>query len=175
MRLLFSPITLLFTLLGMALGLVLAVVIFVLRWTFGPLWRAVFPAPSMTAVPYVLDGDTLAFDGDIRIRLHGIDAPEMDHPEGAASKRYLQSLIGAGPVRVVQHAQDKYGRIVAKVFTPAGLDICAAMVEGGYARAYTSFTADYARLEKRARKGRVGLWGQGGLALHPELWRKAQR
>jgi len=169
------PFTLTFSLLGVVLGLALAVVVFVIRWTFGPLWRHVFPAPSMTGMPYVLDGDTLAFDGDIRVRLHGMDAPEMDHPEGQASKRHLQALIGNAPVRVVKQAQDKYGRVVAKVFNAQGVDVSAAMVADGYARAYTSFTREYAGLEKTARRTGAGLWGQGGLALHPELWRKAQR
>jgi endonuclease YncB( thermonuclease family) len=131
--------------------------------------------PSFEAIPYVLDGDSLAFNNDIRIRLYGIDAPEIDHPEGQLAKRHLQNLIQNQTVRVVVKETDKYGRGIAKVFLPNGDDLSARMVADGYARAYASFTSSYVALEKKARKEKTGLWAQNGLAIHPELWRKAQR
>jgi endonuclease YncB( thermonuclease family) len=130
---------------------------------------------TFEAVPYILDGDSLAFDHDIRIRLYGMDAPEMDHPEGVLAKRHLESLVQGQKVRVVVKDEDQYGRGVAKVFLPNGEDLSARMVADGYARAYESFTSSYVGLEKKAKKGKVGLWANDGLKLHPELWRKAQR
>jgi micrococcal nuclease len=163
-RLLVAAVTVAFFLLGLVFSGILSL--------FG--WKR-REDMSFEAVPYILDGDSLAFDNDIRIRLYGMDAPEMDHPEGALAKRHLQSLIQGQKVRVVVKEEDKYGRGVAKVFLPNGEDLSARMVADGYARAYASFTSSYVALEKKAKKDRVGLWASNGLALHPELWRKAQR
>lgn len=165
-------------LIGLVIGTALGLLAKGLVLLLGGTW----PSNTFTAMPYVIDGDTLAFDGDVRVRLHGLDAPEMDHPTGKASKDHLKALIGGRAVTVRIVAIDKYGRHVAKVFAPDGTDLCKAMVAHGYARAYTSFSRDYARDEAQAKKTRaglwgqnVGLWGQNGMSLHPELWRKAQR
>lgn len=144
-------------------------------WVVAKIKGFFFPAKTISGVPYVIDGDGLAFDGDIRIRLFGLDAPEMDHPEGAISKDHLRRLIGGRAVKVVVKDQDKYGRLVGQVFDADGRDLNAAMVADGYARAYGSFSKAYVGLERQAKRNGAGLWGQGGLQLHPELWRKAQR
>jgi len=91
------------------------------------------------------------------------------------AKRHLETLVGGQTVKVVVKEEDKYGRGVAKVFLPNGEDVSARMVSDGYARAYASFTSSYVALERQARKAKTGLWANNGLALHPELWRKAQR
>lgn len=161
------------------IGFLISLPFVVAGFVLGVLWRAVTKRwaedLNFEGKAYVLDGDTLAFDGDIRVRLYGMDAPEMDHPEGLVSKRYLESLIAEKPVKVVFVEEDKYGRGVCKVYSAEGHDLSARMVGDGYARSYGSFTSAYVQLEKKARKTQAGLWGQNGLALHPEFWRKAQR
>lgn len=84
----------------------------------------------------VVDADTYVADidlgwrvwmRDIRIRLAGVNAPEMSTPEGVAARAWavnlLNSLMPVGdsgplkvPVRVVSHSLDKYGRVLGDVF-----------------------------------------------------------
>ena len=182
LRLFLSPFFWLVALVARLLGMLLGKTLILLFHGLVRLLGGSVPSPTFIAHPYVIDGDTLAFEGDVRVRLHGLDAPEMDHPTGKASKDHLKRLIAGRPVTVRIVDTDKYGRHIAKVYAPDGTDLCKAMVAQGYARAYTSFSRDYARDEAQAKKTRAGLWakdaglwGRNGMALHPELWRKAQR
>ena len=73
---------------------------------------------------YVVDGDTLRC-GSERIRLLGIDAPEMGScprwrvcvsGDGEASKRSLIAALRYGAVRYQPVTMDRYGRTVAVVW-----------------------------------------------------------
>ncbi len=69
---------------------------------------------------YVVDGDSLRC-GDIRLRLLGIDAPELHGcpkwrvcvaGDGPAAKRSLQEATKLGPVRYEVVTVDRFGRSV---------------------------------------------------------------
>jgi endonuclease YncB( thermonuclease family) len=167
-RLLSSFLRLSFTLLGLALALL------PLLWRLAKWLLGIRPQP-FSGRAYVLDGDSLAMEGDLRIRLWGLDAPEMSQPEGRAAKDHLTLLIGTHPLTILPKAKDKYGRLVAQVLLPDGTCVNERMVADGYARAYTDFTRTYARLERTAQREGRGLWGIGGLRLHPSLWRQHTR
>ncbi len=62
-----------------------------------------------------VDGDTIRVGGE-RIRLRGIDTPEMSEIEGPAAKRRLEELLRNGPIRIVPHGRDVYDRLLADVF-----------------------------------------------------------
>jgi len=62
-----------------------------------------------------VDGDTIRV-GSQRIRLRGIDTPEMSELEGPAAKQRLEQLLRSGSVRIVPHGRDVYNRLVADVF-----------------------------------------------------------
>jgi micrococcal nuclease len=64
---------------------------------------------------HVVDGDTIRV-GSERIRLRGIDTPEMSEIQGPAAKQRLEELLRTGPIRIVLHARDGYDRLVADVF-----------------------------------------------------------
>lgn len=64
---------------------------------------------------HIIDGDTLRM-GSERIRLRGIDTPELSEPGGQAARLRLEQLLQEGPIRIVPHGQDVYGRTVADVF-----------------------------------------------------------
>jgi micrococcal nuclease len=73
---------------------------------------------------YVVDGDSLRC-GDTRVRLLGIDAPEISHcprwrvcvaGDGQAAKRSLRVALSSGPVRYQPVTVDRYGRTVAVVW-----------------------------------------------------------
>lgn len=122
----------------------------------------------MTGVARVIDGDTLAI-GEVRIRLHGIDAPEMGQPCadmrgrelacGEMSKAAL-SAMAVGNMTCEARDLDRYGRIVA-VCRVAGRDLNAAMVAQGAAFAYAKYSKDYVQIEARARREGRGFWRAG--------------
>lgn len=73
---------------------------------------------------FVVDGDTIHC-GHPRIRLLGIDAPEIEHcpryrvcapGDGQASRRSLIAALRYGPVRFQPKAIDRFGRTVAVVW-----------------------------------------------------------
>ena len=67
----------------------------------------------------VIDGDTVVVldssNVQRKIRLQGIDAPEVGQSYGKASKKYLSGLVAGKRVIVDYRKRDRYGRIVGKV------------------------------------------------------------
>jgi endonuclease YncB( thermonuclease family) len=136
---------------------------------------------AVTSKPVrVIDGDTLAI-GEARIRLHGIDAPELAQTCtdssgrawtcGAWSKAVLKRLT-SGAVNCVEKDVDRYGRSVAACFVD-GVDINAAMVAQGAAYAYVKYSSDYLRDQNAARAKSVGMWRAG--AQMPSEYRADKR
>ena len=117
----------------------------------------------------VVDGDTVVFlsatGQRIRLRLAGIDAPEMAMPYGCLAKNMLIQLVGAGDVTVHAKKLDRFGRTVAKVIAKDG-DVNLALINQGlawhykrYAHEQTSSDADaYAQTENEAKAREAGLW-----------------
>jgi endonuclease YncB( thermonuclease family) len=73
---------------------------------------------------YVVDGDSLRC-GDERLRLLGIDAPELgrcprwrvcERGDGQAAKRSLIAALQLGPIRYEPVTRDRFGRMVAVVW-----------------------------------------------------------
>ena len=76
----------------------------------------------------MIDGDTfwVVLDTGMRafsrqkLRLRGIDCPELDTPEGRAAKKFVESLLRDAPeLTVLTRKNDKYDRYEADVFLPA--------------------------------------------------------
>ena len=117
--------------------------------------------------PLVIDGDTIFTNGQ-KIRLHGIDAPEMGQEGGEAAKALLDHMLSGEQITVQKTGEDKYGRIVAKLHTHEG-DICKLMVARGYAVA--SFHDDYTSTQKHAERTRRALWRGNGIS-DPSAYRR---
>lgn len=93
------------------------------------------------ASPRVIDGDTLRC-GATRIRLSGIDAPELPGHcrrgracapgDPYASTDNLRRLTASGAIRCRQTDIDRYGRIVARC-SAGNRDLSCEQVRGGYA------------------------------------------
>jgi micrococcal nuclease len=64
---------------------------------------------------HAVDGDTIRV-GSQRVRLRGIDTPEMSEFEGPAAKQRLEQLLRSGSIRIVPRGRDVYNRLVADVF-----------------------------------------------------------
>ena len=134
-------------------------------------------AHSLTGNAKVIDGDTIVVAGQL-VRLHGIDAPELDQTFqwrgqqivcGTMSLAALEALIAGVKVRCEVVERDRHGRIVAKVFSPNGVDISRRLVSAGWAMAYRRYSKDYVDAENEARKAKRGMWR--GTFMKPWAWR----
>jgi micrococcal nuclease len=88
---------------------------------------------------WVIDGDTVDIGGT-RIRLSGIDAPEMDHPYGKNAKWTLVTLCKGQEVRAVFEGDLSHDRAVATCYLPDGRDLSAEMVKAGMAIDWKKFS-----------------------------------
>jgi endonuclease YncB( thermonuclease family) len=114
----------------------------------------------------VIDGDGLRIGGE-RIRLWGIDAPELDqecsrdqtvYPCGAEARDVLDRLLGAGMPSCQRLYDDAYGRTVARC-SIAAVDLGAEMVRLGWAVDFRRYSnGAYADEEAKARAAKRGLW-----------------
>lgn len=131
------------------------------------------------SVQRVVDGDTIVLvdkNGEHRIRLHGIDAPESNthQPFGEEAKVFLRDKIEGKSVKIiVKEKRDKYGRIVGVVKFD-GDDINEMMVSQGLAWAYTYYTDAYAAQQSKAKGAKLGLWADEN-ATNPYEWRKMHK
>ena len=143
------------------------------------LLTSVARAETITGRAEVADGDTLTVAG-IKVRLHGIDAPELDQTCqkadglrwacGRWSRDALLKIAGQGKVTCEGSAQDRYGRLLATC-TVKGADIGRALVRMGAAEAYRRYSTAYVDDEKVAAIGGLGLWQ--GRHNSPEAFRAA--
>lgn len=111
------------------------------------------PAPShphettLTGKCYVVDGDTIRI-GEVRLRLAGIDAPELEHPWGIKAKWELIHLCKGQIITAEIEPEMSYDRLVATCFLPDGRDLSAEMVRRGMALDWTKFSGGkYKHLE----------------------------
>lgn len=96
---------------------------------------------------WVIDGDTLDIGGT-RIRLAGIDAPEVDHPYGKSTKWALVKLCKGQEIRAVFDGDLSHDRTVATCYLPDGRDLSAEMVKAGLAIDWPKFSrGKYSGLE----------------------------
>ena len=106
------------------------------------------------------DGDTITIlqeKQQIKVRLFGIDAPELKQPYGKKSKQFLANLIAGEVVEVEENGKDRYKRTIGTVYL-GSTDINAQMVANGYAWAYRKFSKKYTAQESKAKSQRLGLW-----------------
>ena len=96
---------------------------------------------------WVIDGDTIVIN-NIRLRLAGIDAPELDHPYGQQSKWALVQLCKGQTVTARLKPELSYDRRVAECFLPDGRDLAAELVRSGLALDWPKFSGGkYRHLE----------------------------
>lgn len=119
----------------------------------------------------VIDGDTFRTLAGEKIRLLGINAPEIAHdnkpgqPYGREAKRRLQQMIAGKTVRLQldRERRDRYGRTLAQIFLRDGGWVNEQLVRDGLAFVYTFAPNFYwakalLRAEKQARSNMRGIW-----------------
>ena len=138
------------------------------------------PTPATATVLRALDGDTLDVRDDtrgrLRIRVLGIDSPEVHKPPGwpvgcwgPEAAKFAADMLTGQRVALVsdpsQDSHDRYGRTLSYVEMADGRDFSVTTVAAGMARSYVydrkpvSRYPDIAATEDQARNARRGLWG----------------
>jgi endonuclease YncB( thermonuclease family) len=132
------------------------------------------PGRTIEGLARIVDGDTL-WIGQSKIRLRGIDAPELrqsctiqrqSYACGHAATEALRQHLKGNPIVCRISGRDRYERLLARCLLD-GDDIGAWLVREGLAVSYGS---DYEREESAARKRKAGLWA-GGFE-RPGAWRQ---
>lgn len=104
-------------------------------------WCESYREGPLTPVKVVVDGDTLVTKDGTRVRLVGVNAPEVAHggEEGEAFSNQARQLLGklvaesGGQVRLraAEAPRDHYGRLLAYVYASNGASLAEALVTAG--------------------------------------------
>ncbi len=138
----------------------------------------------------VHDGDTLtavADDRKIKVRLVGIDAPELSsikhvpgQPFSMKAKEYLASLILNKSVAIKFYSNDLEGTALGEVFVDE-VNINLEMLRAGLAEVYKGKPAngldiaDYRDAENNAKQNGKGIWELRDQYFSPWDWREIYR
>ena len=130
---------------------------------------------------YVYDGDTVKLKDGRRVRLIGINTPEIDRdsaqpkPLAIEARATLQELLEAGDHRLLlqygAERRDHYGRLLAHVFLENGKNVAVHLLRQGLATTLvvppnTWARACYQGHEDQARRANRGLWGLEDYQVH---------
>ncbi len=137
-------------------------------------------------VSRVVDGDTLKLSNGERVRLIGVDTPELHYSEkllrdakrsgkdiraiqalGRMASDFTKALCQGKKVRLEFDVErrDRYGRILAYVYLEDGQFVNARILEEGFGQIMTippnvKYAGLFLKLESSARDNRRGLWGK---------------
>jgi micrococcal nuclease len=119
-----------------------------------------------TKVIRIIDGDTFETETGEKVRLIGINAPEISDIFGQEAKQYLSDLIVNKTVDLqcdnISNSRDHYQRLLRYVILD-GVDINKKMVSDGFALAYLKYkfnkSIDYEQAQLKARETNKGIWG----------------
>lgn len=112
----------------------------------------------------IMDGDTIEVmhNGTAeRVRLNGIDCPEMKQAFGKKAKQKTSSLCYRKLVTVCTGGRDRYGRTIGDITLPNGKNLNRELVRTGFAWWYRKYAPDnkqFEELEQQARNKKRGLW-----------------
>ena len=137
----------------------------------------------------VVDGDTIHIKS-YKIRLEGIDAPEMkqkckkefiristiigmsftkDYACGVESKKKLINKIDNRLIKCISLSKDRYKRYLATCYKNS-INLNKWMVRNGHSVAYERYSKQYVKDEDYAKKNKLGIWQSS--FIRPEKWRK---
>jgi endonuclease YncB( thermonuclease family) len=128
---------------------------------------------ARSRVVHVFDGDTIKLEDGRRVRLIGINTPELGHrgaPDEALAveaRDALEHILDSGGYRVLlqygSELHDHYGRLLAHVFLSNGENVAVRLLQQGLATTLvvppnTRELQCYRQLEDKARARHAGLW-----------------
>ena len=135
-------------------------------------------------VARAVDGDTLKLADGRRVRLIGVDTPELHYSEkllrdsrrthkdieaiqamGKRAADFTKQLCEGRAVRIELDIRryDKYGRLLAYIYLEDGTFVNAKIVEEGYGQVMTippdvRYADYFLKLQRKAREDHRGLW-----------------
>jgi micrococcal nuclease len=123
----------------------------------------------------VIDGDTFEIETGEKVRLIGINAPEISDIFGVESKEYLTKLIEGKDVDLVSDnlssKTDRYNRLLRYVILN-GEDINYKLILDGYAFAYLKYKFEKSEVYKDAQlialNNEIGMWNKSGSFSKPK-------
>ncbi|MES2509568.1 MAG: thermonuclease family protein [Pseudomonadota bacterium] len=141
----------------------------------GSLQAKTLPEVRVGVVTRVVDGDTLWVRSDnvlLKVRVTGIDAPEICQSWGVESREALKRRALGQPVTVTYQRFDDYGRLLGRVDL-GNEDLGRWMVSQGHAwsYAYRNYPGAYAAEQRSAMDLRLGLFAQAAPEV-PRQFRK---
>ncbi len=138
------------------------------------------PGYGFYEVKNVVDGDTLVLADGRKIRLLGINTPEVRHRNESAqaggdeAKRWLTDKLQQRKVRLESDVEktDKYGRTLAYVMTDRKEHINLQLVAGGLAAVNIyppnlRYADELIKAENLAQANRLGIWQRPEYAAKP--------
>ena len=121
---------------------------------------------TTTRVTRIIDGDTFETETGEKVRLIGINAPEISDIFGQEAKEHLANLIDGKTIDLqpdnISNDRDKYSRLLRYVFLN-GTDMNKQMLLDGFATAYLKYhfgkSEEYREAQLTSTKENVGMWG----------------
>lgn len=137
------------------------------------------PTNLQGRVVAVHDGDTLtvltAEKEQVKVRLEGIDAPELKQDFGNRARQELSALVFNKQVTVKVTGRDRYQRTLGRVFCD-GLDVNLDLVKRGMAWRFDQYSKEAALgdAQAAARRAKTGLWSKAN-PVPPWEWRDTKQ
>lgn len=154
----------------------------VLLWQAHTVLAAEIPAPDCrlsgeaesVRLRRAIDGDTLLLEDGRKLRLIGINTPELAHDQASEQAgagealRFASHFLASRRLYIQQErdAHDRHGRLLAHVYREDGASLEYALLRAGLAL-FIAIPPNIARLdclvsaESEARRAAEGLWGSG--------------
>jgi len=130
-------------------------------------------------VTRVVDGDTIYIsteEGQVKIRLLGIDCPEKNQPYGDKATQFAYDMVMGKTITAIAeegNVYDRYGRFLGNVLLEDGRNFNEELVRNGLAWHYKQYSNDpvLEELEEKAREEKKGLWAEEN-PMPPWEWRR---
>lgn len=127
----------------------------------------------------VHDGDSITVlasgTEQIKVRLEGIDAPELKQPFSQSAKEALSTMVFGKAVNFERLKRDRYGRTLAVIFV-GQTNVNLELVKQGFAWRYEAYSQDPVLLDAQnsAKAAKRGLWADPS-PVSPWEWRASKR
>lgn len=123
---------------------------------------------SACSVVRVVDGDTFTCmldDKEVKVRLIGVNTPEINTPNGVIASNYTKGLLAGKTVTLEfdKDRYDKYDRTLAYVYLEDGTMLNELLLENGYAEVMTvepntRYKYRFQKIENKAKGKKIGIW-----------------
>ena len=127
---------------------------------------------SIHEVVYVVDGDTLEIENEVRLRLIGIDTPEREECGYEEATAFLRKMVDGQHIRIEKDisGSDRYDRLLRYVYLPSDdvtdddVLVNEAILRAGHARTLAiapdnRYRDLFATAQEEAKKAGKGIWG----------------